>query len=90
MPVAFPSAAAYRNEWQGISGVCVAVAHAASVEDQRMIEQRRPAVRSIGRGVELVQELHELLNVESVDLRIRFHLVWIVAMMRQRVNPSRC
>ncbi len=60
----------------------VAFAHAAAVQDHRVIEQRSVAV---GRGRELVQELREQRDVTGVELDEIRDLLRVVAVMRHGV-----
>ena len=60
----------------------VAVAHAAAVEDQRVIEQRAVAVR---RGLQLLEEVGEQLRVIGVDPGLLRDQLRVVAVMRHGV-----
>src|SRR4029453_5474727 len=55
MPIALDRSARRADEqrWQQVGGVYIAIAHAAAIEKQRVIEQRSIAIRS---GAELLDE----------------------------------
>jgi hypothetical protein len=63
--------------------VLVAVAHAAAVKDERVIEQRAVAV---GRRLQLVEEVGQHLHVIAVDDREAIHLRARVGVMRRDVE----
>ena len=67
---------------QRIARVLIRIAHAAAVEDQRVIEQRAVAV---GRRVQLLQELGEQLDVVGVDLGDLGDVLRVVAVVRDRM-----
>src|SRR6185503_1412881 len=62
--------------------VHVAVAHAAAVDEQRVLEQVAVAV---GRVLQPLQELGEQAHVVRVDLRFLLHLLRVVVVVRDRV-----
>ena len=62
--------------------VDVGVAHAAAIEDDRVIEQTTVAVRN---RLQLLQEVGHRLDVIRIQLRVRLHLLGIVAVVRHRV-----
>ena len=66
--------------------VAVAVGKGAAVGDHAMVEQR--AITFL-HGLELVQQIGELLDVIAVDLRDLFDLLPIAAVMRQAVMGFR-
>ena len=86
MTMARAGQSADRNQRQRVGGVCVAVAHAGAVKDQRVIEQGAVA---IGRALQLLDEFGELLRVIEVDLRVLGVLDRIVAVMRDACGAAR-
>ncbi len=81
MPVAL-NAAAGDEDRQVLVVVEARVAHAAAVENQRVVEQRAVAVRSVAHPLE---EVREQRHMELVDLRELQDLLWIVAVVADRV-----
>ena len=72
-----------QHDRQRIMVVRVAVAHAAAVEDQRVIQQRAVAVRQL---CELVEEVREQARVIAVQHREARLVVLVVGMMREDVE----
>src|SRR6266508_1797592 len=81
-----PGAAARHDQWQCRVRMDIAVAQAAAVEDEGMIEQRAVAV---GNGAQLVEEFSKQLRVVSVDLRDLLQPLGVVLVMRGRVMGIR-
>ena len=66
--------------------VAVPVGQPAAVDDHRVIEQRAVAILC---GLELVEQIRELLDVELIDLRDLLDLLFIARMVRQAVMAFR-
>src|SRR5262245_59832033 len=82
MTIAATGAAAHCHHRKRTGSVDVGIAHAAAIDDQRVIEQRPVTV---GCRAQLLEELREQLRVIRVDLRNLCDLVRIVAVMRDLV-----
>ena len=75
-----PAAFAGQENGQVIVIMAVAVADATIVDDHRVVQER---VLALANGLELAQEVRELLNVEAVDLLDLLVLSGIAAVVRE-------
>src|SRR5438094_387137 len=80
--MAFADAAANGEDRQRIAGVLVRVAHAAAIEDERVVEERTVAVRRV---LQRVEELREELDVVRIDLHDFRDVRRVVAVVRDGV-----
>src|SRR5215468_12474565 len=77
--------AAEKHDGQGIVIVLIAVAHAAAVENHRMVEQIAVAVRRLR---QFFDEVSEHLYVVFVDHRERIHIRLDISVMRSAVESA--
>ena len=85
-PASLPAGGPDGQDRQVVVRVLVAVAHAAAVEEQRVIEQGAVAVR---RGFQPIEEAREQPQVVGVDLGLLGHLLGDAVVVRHRVMPVR-
>lgn len=74
-----PAEFAGQQTWQIRMTVQVAVAHAAAIHDEAVVEQGAVAIR---RGLQLLQEVRQQLDVIRIDFGLFRDKFRIVAMMR--------
>ena len=82
VPVPFSDAPADCDDGQRVTRVLIRIAHPAAIEEKRVIEERSVAVWSC---VQLFQEFAEQGAVVRVDLGNLGDVLWIVAVMRDRM-----
>src|SRR5262245_45280262 len=63
----------------------IRIAHVRAVENQRVVEQSSVAVR---RGLQLVEEVRQHLNVITVDLRVVGNSPGVLGMMRASMKTG--
>ena len=80
-----PRRSADQNVRHVVMQVLVRIAHVGAVEDQRMIQQRAVAIRSV---LQLVDEIRQALHVILVELRIARDVLRILGVMRSAVEAG--